>query len=318
MKLRFSIKLLALPLAAVSLALSWASYAIAPVSRGSSDVVECVIERGLGGTAIARRLHDCGLIRSPLAFRITAWVFRVDDRLQAGTYLLSPGQSMREVLAALSEGRAKSDDITVTIPEGLNIWEIDKILTTAHLITPGQMVRQFLHKEGHLFPDTYRFAKDATLHDIVDKMEQTFAEKAATKSDIEIIFASMLEKEAKSADDMAMVAGIINKRMELGMPPQIDATVAYGWCVRLARPLCDVTQAPIITEIKVDGPYNTYTRRGLPRGPISNPGLKALNAAANPKKSDYLYYLSTRDGSKLIYSKTLSEHLKNRSKYLGF
>jgi len=103
---------------------------------------------------------------------------------------------------------------------------------------------------------------------------------------------------------------------------QIDATVAYGWCLRRWLPMsstanCDVTQAPIALEIKTDGPYNTYTRPGLPEGPIGNPGLQALEAAKHPKASDYLYYLSTRDGSDIIFSKTLDEHLKNRAKYLG-
>jgi len=80
---------------------------------------------------------------------------------------------------------------------------------------------------------------------------------------------------------------------------------------------CDVTfQGPAI-EIKIDGPYNTYTRKGLPVGPISNPGLKAINSALNPQTSDYLYYLSTRDGSQIIYSKTAGEHGGDRKKYLG-
>jgi UPF0755 protein len=150
-------------------------------------------------------------------------------------------------------------------------------------------------------------------------MERNFIEKTGVRSDMQIITASMLEKEAKTPEDMAMVAGIMKQRMDIGMRLQIDATVGYGWCLRIApnRP-CDVTQAPIATEIKVDGAYNTYTRVGLPLGPISNPGEQALSAAANPKVSEYFYYLSTRDGSQIIYSKTLDEHLRNRAKYLGF
>ena len=121
---------------------------------------------------------------------------------------------------------------------------------------------------------------------------------------------------------MALVSGIIQKRLQLKMPLQIDATVAYGWCLRRWLPMsnnrtCDVTQAPIATELKVDGPYNTYARVGLPPAPISNPGLQALEAAAHPKTSSYLYYLSTRDGSQIIYAKTAAEQQANRAKYLG-
>jgi UPF0755 protein len=129
----------------------------------------------------------------------------------------------------------------------------------------------------------------------------------------------MLEKEAKTSHDMALVAGIIYKRMEIGMLLQIDATVAYGWCLRsagLGRD-CDVTQAPIALELGIDGPYNTYLRAGLPAGPISNPGIQALEAAANPSTSDYLFYLSTRDGSRIIYAETHEEHLQNRREHLG-
>ena len=106
------------------------------------------------------------------------------------------------------------------------------------------------------------------------------------------------------------------------MPLQIDATVIYGACRRKMAEIkftknCEVTfQGPAI-EIKIDGPYNTYTRKGLPPGPISNPGLKAIEAALNPTASNYLYYLSTRDGSQMIYSKTAGEHVANRRKYLG-
>ena len=80
---------------------------------------------------------------------------------------------------------------------------------------------------------------------------------------------------------------------------------------------CDVSQVPVGAEIKIDGPYNTYTRAGLPPAPIANPGIITIQAALNPAKSDYLYYLSTRDGSRIIFSKTAAEHAANRRKYLG-
>ena len=146
-----------------------------------------------------------------------------------------------------------------------------------------------------------------------------------------IIVASILEKEVKTEQDMRLVAGIIEKRLQLGMPFEIDATVAYGVCrqkfllglssatfedskVALDK-YCDVSLVNIVDNIPVDSAYNTYKRKGLPAGPISNPGLKAINAALDPQTSDYLYYLSAKDGT-TIFSKTAAEHIRARQKYL--
>lgn len=299
----------------VGLGIAWA---FGPVQAGARDAREFTVEPGWGGARIAAELERAGLVRSSFAFIVSANLAGAGDRLQAGTYLLSEGMTPGRIVRVMAQGSAVSTDREVTIPEGMNIWEVDGVLAAAGVITPGQLRAQFFQKEGRLFPETYRFAEDATVEDVVRKMEATFLERGGTRSDIDLIVASMLEKEAKEPEDMALVAGIIHKRLEIGMPLQIDATVAYGWCRRVrsfARD-CDVTQAPIATELKVDGPYNTYARTGLPQGAISNPGEEALRAAANPTKSDYLYYLSTRDGSKLIFSKTLEEHNRNRAEHL--
>ena len=158
--------------------------------------------------------------------------------------------------------------------------------------------------------------------EIIKKMWENFEEKTRglTITPQAVIVASMLEKEVRKAEDMALVAGIIYKRLELGMPLQIDATVAYGSCLNIwtsqVQRTCDVTEINLIENIKIDSPYNTYTRKGLPLGPISNPGLRALNAALNPVASDYLYYLSARDDGRTIFSKTAEEHQLNRKKYL--
>lgn len=299
---------------------------------------EFTVQPGWGGGRIASELQRAGLIRWAPVMIVIANFTDTGDSLKAGTYALSPGMSASEIVRILVSGDALSSDITVTIPEGMNVWEIDNLLAGQHLIVPGSFARAYSADEGKLFPDTYRFGASLAEHAgeyanarvIGAVLRGAFDAKARGYTHAQIIVASMLEKEAKSADDMVLVAGIIIERERRGMLLQIDATVAYGWC--LARWLalsgveglpmssnrtCDVTQAPIASEIKVDSPYNTYTRIGLPKGPISNPGLKALEAAAHPTASPYLYYLSTRDGSQLVYSKTLSEHLANRRKYLG-
>lgn len=295
-----------------------------------ADPVEVLIPQGTGAAATARILERAGLIRHWAAFSVYAAVTGNAASLQAGRYALCRCQSVPEMLDVIVRGEAISDDIVLTVPEGMNVWEIDTLLQERALIVAGSFARTWISHEGTLFPDTYRLARElASSADRFDNarrigeiLREAYGDAAAAYTPEQIIVASMLEKEAKSASDMALVAGIIERRMVSGMPLQIDAAVAYGWCLRRWLPMsspanCDVTQAPIASEIKVDGPYNTYTRAGLPAGPISNPGLTALEAAKNPKASEYLYYLSTRDGSQLIYAKTLDEHLRNRSKYLG-
>ena len=292
-----------------------------PPRLGSTAQVTFTVSSGWGGGRIAAELQSAGLIRSVFAFIVYTNFTRTGDQLKAGTYELSPSMSVPQIVSLIASGRGLSDDLTVTIPEGTNIWDLDHILLGSKLITKaGQFSSSYGASEGRLFPNTYRFAKDALPADIASRMQAELIAQADVATTKEIIIASILEKEAKTPQDMAMVSGIIAKRMARGMPLQIDATVGYGWCVRTHgyTRYCDVTQAPIATEIKIDGPYNTYARTGLPVAPISNPGLAALNAAAHPTDTPYLYYLSTRDGSQLIYAKTLDEHLANRKKYLGF
>lgn len=295
------------------------------------DTREFTIEEGWGARRIASELERGGFIRSAFVFVVVANMADSGSSLKAGTYELSPSLSTWDVVELIASGSAKNTDIQVTIPEGMNVWEIDELLQREKLIVPGSFARTYAQDEGSLYPDTYRFDESLRLtanafdnaRTIGAVLQKEFNARTSRSTQEQIIIASMLEKEAKTAEDMAIVAGIMKKRQEIGMPLQIDATVAYGWCLARWLPMsstknCDVTQAPLATEIKVDGPYNTYTRIGLPRGPISNPGAAALKAAANPKESPYLYYLSTRDGSSIIYSRTHAEHLANRAKYLGF
>jgi UPF0755 protein len=307
-----------------ALCVSVLQWQLSPPRSGVTGTVKCEIPIGFGARAIGGRLKECGVIRSGFVFELYARLLWKASHLQAGTYVFSPSQSLPEIADIISSGRALSTDITVTLPEGMNIWEVSATLQQAGLVqNPAAFVREYLSYEGKLFPETYRFALGASHAMLLSRMTDTFRQHSTGVSQSQLIIASMLEKEAKTKDDMALIAGIIQKRMQLKMPLQIDATVTYGACARIfklqsSNKLCDVTQIGVANELKIDGPYNTYTRTGLPTGPIANPGDTALWAAAHPKASDYVYYLSTRDGSRIIYSKTLAEHLKNRQKYLGF
>ncbi len=284
-------------------------------------VQEVVIPDGTGASGVARILEREGIVRHRIGFLSYAILTGKTGSLQAGTYHLCSCQSVPSLVDAIADGDALPDDYRLTIPEGTNIWGLDALLLRLG-ITPlaGEFSGAYHEREGRLFPETYRFSRGVRPADVAVRLGDEFVSRAGGYTSQQVIIASILEKEAKTADDMALVAGIIQRRLGLDMALQIDATVAYGWCVRSRGydRFCDVTQAPIATEITIDGPYNTYTRTGLPAGPISSPGLRALHAAAHPEESDFLYYLSTRDGSEIIYAKTLDEHLQNRAKYLGF
>ena len=168
------------------------------------------------------------------------------------------------------------------------------------------------------FPDTYEIIPGAKLENIIRKTLNHFDEKLTAdlkgeisrqkKSIFEVItMASMIEKEVKTLEDKKIVSGILWKRLEIGMPLQVDATVNY------------ITgknhDGVLLEDTKIDSPYNTYKYYGLPKGPISNPGLDSILAAIYPTKSDYLYYLSAPDG-KTIFSKTYKEHSIAQNKYL--
>jgi len=181
-----------------------------------------------------------------------------------------------------------------------------------------------LSLEGYLFPDTYRVFASSSPEEIIDRLLRNFdlklneemrAEiKRQGKTIHEIItMASIIEKEApifsqKSSEDAKIISGIFWNRLEIGMALQTDASLSYIFE--------DKKPTHIGEELKVDSPYNSYLYRGLPPGPISNPGLIAIEAAIYPTKTDYFYFLTPLDGSRVYYAKNYQEHLNNKYKYL--
>jgi len=308
-----------------------------PVLAGNAPVKVAVAD-GQSLMKIAEMLKERGLIRSELVFVAYVKLSGNAGNLKAGKYNFSGRLDVLDITSILVNGFSESEDIRLLVSEGFNIWEIDKRLMDLDLIKEGEFSSKYYKEEGYLFPDTYRINREAGDDDFIfglrERMSDNFNIKTAellgglslAESREVIVIASILEKEARTEKDMKLVSGIIRNRLKLGMFLQIDATVIYGACLRKFQlsisnlqkiKNCDVTfQGPAI-EIKIDGPYNTYTRKGLPPGPISNPGSRALDAALNPTESNYLYYLSTRDGGQMIYSKTSGEHGVNRRKYLG-
>lgn len=289
---------------------------------------------------IADNLRTNNLISSSFYFRYLAW--RRNLNVRAGEYLISPAFSTREILKILSSGQALSGDKNITLIEGWDIKDMAEYLGKNRLAGANDFLKQaqaplsawklsfvkpdFLADapksaslEGYLFPDTYRIAADASAERIINKMLGNFNKKltpqmrsdilARKKTIYEIItMASILEKEVRTPSDMKIVSGIFWDRLDFGMPLQSDATLSYA--------LGDKIGGHSIEQTKLDLPYNTYKYRGLPPGPISNPGLNAITAAIYPQKTDYVYFLSDPQTGKTIFSRSLNEHNANKNKYL--
>lgn len=296
-----------------------------PPDNSMSDKIEFKINRGDGSAKVARLLAERGVVRSRYLFIGYTVLTGKEKDFKAGSYLLSKSMNIPQIVSIFSEGKAEPEGVLATLPEGSNSWDIVAVLGQSF---KNLKVAYFQKYEGYLFPDTYWFGTDENEEEMIKKMRDNFNEKtrsltfnvSGAKLREAVVVASILEKEVKTQEDMGLVAGIIYKRLKIGMPLQVDATVAYGVCDLMSsqdiNKFCEVTQVNLIDGIKVDGQYNTYARKGLPAGPISNPGLKALNAALNPVSSDYLYYLSAKDGGQTIFSRTSAEHQRNRAKYL--
>ncbi len=295
----------------------------------SSDVVEFKIEKGQSLGEIARLLAKDNLIISRVVFMVYARATGQERKFQAGRYLISRSSNIWGLVNMFSHGLAISDDISVVIPEGTNVADIDKIFSKTGLTRVGDLLAVgALQKEGYLFPDTYKFNTEdkPTAVEIIKVLEDNFNKKneklirsiAGDRFKKAIIVASILEKEVKTEYDMRLVAGIIEKRLSLRMPLQVDAVVAYGVCYPKfeLKKYCDVSLANIVDNLNLSSGYNIYRKTGLPPAPISNPGSKAIRASLNPQRSDYLYYLTAKNGV-TIFSKTSAEHQRNRKIYLN-
>lgn len=298
--------------------------------------IDFEVKQGMSLSQVAADLKSQGLIRSRAVFILYVSASGADDSLKAGAYKLSTAYSAGQIADIIIGGFARSNDYQILLAEGFNVWEIDKRLSEYGMAEENYFSQKYIDSEGFLFPDTYRVARPSNdsfnlnfiADEVFNKMNKEFKDKtdeilaglSEEKKRQVIIVASMLEKEARLKNDMKLVSGIIWKRLENDWTLSIDATVAYGACLRefeTTKKICDVSQIGVGKEIKIDGPYNTYTRLGLPPGPIANPGLTAIEAALNPTESPYWYYLSARGTGQIIYSKTGEEHTTNRLKYLG-
>ncbi|MBN1779273.1 MAG: endolytic transglycosylase MltG [Candidatus Buchananbacteria bacterium] len=301
-----------------------------------TEITEFVIQPGEGSTIIAKRLKQEHLIKSVWLFELYAWSHGIDSKLKDGNYSLAQNLTIKQMAEILSRGISIKEK-TLTFIEGWNNQQyVDYLVKQDMVDSQDQFFDVVQHKaswwdnynilddkpksldlEGYLFPDTYRVYESAVVQDVIEKMLNNLAEKITPEMQAEIAkqgktiheiltLASILEKEVSTDYDRAMVADIFYKRIKIGMPLQADSTVNYATGKSESR--------STIVDTKIDNPYNTYKYKGLPPGPICNPGLSAIKAAIYPTNNSYYYFLTTPDGE-VIYNKTHDEHVAAKAKY---
>ena len=277
------------------------------------------IKSGDGFRTIIHDLAAAGLIQSSFAAETFALLDGRAFAFQPGSYRLSPAMSAPEIMDAISGTSQKT--VTVTIPEGANLYQIDAILSNALVIAPDDLINFHAdgNVEGRLFPDTYQFYTASDVADVVKKMTDNFSAKTAgilpadpTAAEQDLILASIIEKEVPDFNDQQVVAGILLKRAAAGVPLDVDATVCYA--MQVASSSADVDCGALDT--KIASAYNTYLYKGFPPGPIGNPGISAIKAAVQPVRSPYWYYLSDPKTGETVFAKTLDEQHQNTIKYL--
>ena len=303
-----------------------------PKDPNSKEQILFEIKRGEGLREISQNLKEKGIIKNATLFQLYTFLNGTSRQLKAGYYFLSPAFSFQQLVEKFAKGKVAKE--RVTIPEGFTLKEIQERLKETILIKGdiSQLkVKDFKEEfdflkevpensnlEGFLFPDTYEFFYGEKAEEIARKMLTNFGQKinAELRKEIErqgksiyqiVIMASMLEKEVKTLEDKKLVSGILWKRLEKAMPLQVDATINFITGKKTIK--------ISLEDLQIDSPYNTYKYKGLPIGPISNPGLDSILAAIYPKESEFWYYLSLPEG-KTIFTKTLQEHNFFKAKYL--
>ena len=296
------------------------------------------IEQGRGVEEIAINLENQKLIKHRYLFKFYALIRGVSLEIQAGVYQLSPSMAISEIVDKIIIGDIYTKKIT--IPEGFNIRQIEERFSEVFgremnfaqfKISDFQNEFDFLKNisgnrglEGFLFPDTYQFSYLVTEEEIIREMLRNFDRKLTVEIREEIknqekiffdiiIMASIIEEEVRKPEDKKIVSGVFWKRIEIGMRLQSCATIAFilqeqDWTF-------DEMRREVSLNKNIDSLYNTYIHRGLPPGPISNPGINSILAAIHPKDKGYLFFLSTPE-SKTIFSRNLREH--NRAKVRHF
>ncbi len=283
----------------------------------SSQKEEVIIKPGMGAKEVGELLAKKGIIPNSYLFRIAIKIYGKERDIKAGKYVLRKDMPLFNIIETIVSGRGVLE--VVTIPEGLTSSQIAEIFYKKGIIRDKKKFLEMIKKqglEGYLFPDTYYVPENYDEKKLIDMMTKRFREKLPKNFDKKakalglsekevVILASLVEKEAKYPEDRPKIASVFLNRLKKGMRLESCATVQYI----LGRPKPNLTY----DDLKIKSPYNTYLHKGLPPGPICNPGEASIEAVLNPQKTDYLYFVADKDGHHL-FAKTYKEHLKNKKK----
>ena len=308
-------------------------------TAASEQPVAYTLEQGTSSATLANQLEEKGLIRNATAFRLYLKMNSQGSQFKAGDYEFTPGMTYEQIITKLNNAEViVPKTMKFTIPEGYTVTQIadklsgegfvDRAKFMALVDNPSQFKQArewnvptgkgILHPlEGYLFPATYNLPIESTEEDVIANMlagtrtnlnsiKELDAKLKVRKMTLHELLteASLVEREVVVPQERAEVAGVIDNRLKKNMRLQIDATVQYALGKQKARLL--------YSDLEIDSPYNTYRNEGLPPGPIANPGIEAIRAALEPKTSEYLYYVTKKDGTgSHLFAKTYQEHLKN-------
>ncbi len=305
---------------------AWWILTVAPGLQSGSRVVEIPAHRGL--LDVGRLLDEAGVIRSPMGFMLLALARGSARSLKAGEYQIPEGANTVQVLALLEGGQVLQHNLV--FPEGATVLDLARLLEKERLTRAEDVLRVatdpvFLRTvdvradslEGYLFPDTYQFVKGMTPEEMLARMVARLREKISPEILVEdhahdlslhqlLTLASIIEKEAVEASEMPLISAVFWNRLRRDMPLQADPTVQYA----VGKDRQRLTRE----DLQVDSPFNTYRRQGLPPGPIGNPGRAAIQAAAQPARVNYLYFVAM-DERRHQFSTNLADHNAAVAKY---
>ncbi len=296
---------------------------------GVGKTVEIVVPTGAGALAIGKQLRAEGLIRYPRFFALAARARGVEGSLKAGRYRVTGGMAWGEILDVIAAGEVVT--FPLTVPEGFTVRELAPRVAEATGVDADSVARlatdpAFVAElgvpgptlEGYLFPETYRFAEGLApadiLRELVGRYQAYWTPERRVRLDSLslderglVTLASIVEEEARVAEERPVIAGVYTNRLEIGMLLQADPTVQYA----LGEPKARLLFSDI--DRVADDPYNTYTHAGLPPGPIASPGESSLDAALYPADVPYLFFVARPDGSH-EFTRTNREHINARNR----
>lgn len=305
-------------------------YLLASTVFGDQEArpVTIVVEKGDALPGVADKLEEAGVISSPTLFKLEARLKGEATEIKPGEYQFEPDEGTGKILQKLSNGESISN-FTVVIPEGLTLSQTSQKVAEQSDISAAEFEAAaertdygyaFLDDpdiettEGFLFPKKYEFEKDTDATQIVDRLLKQYqietqdlnfagAQKRFNLTGYELVtVASLVEKEAASPEERPLISSVIYNRLRADMPLQIDATIQYA----LGKPKEKLS----LDDLQVESPYNTYTNPGLPPGPIASPSRESIEAALEPAKTDYLYYVLEKNGKKHFFTDDYDEFLE--------